>query len=143
GRHDNGRLPRRRPRRHRSDPHRARPGWSGLARRGGTFAPLRTAVRAYVPPPVAARVDCGAAGVSPQAAPREPDLAPDVAARTNGLRAGWTTGTCASAAAKAAAVGLVSGTAPAQIDVGLPSGRRVSFPVEREAPNRCAVVKDA
>jgi cobalt-precorrin-5B (C1)-methyltransferase len=81
--------------------------------------------------------------VSPQAATREPDLAPDVAARTNGLRAGWTTGTCASAAAKAAAVGLVSGAAPTEVDVGLPSGRRVSFPVEREAPNRCAVIKDA
>ena len=76
-------------------------------------------------------------------ATREPDLAPEVAARTKGLRTGWTTGTCASAAAKAAAVGLVSGTAPAEVDVGLPSGRRVSFPVESEALNRCVVVKDA
>jgi cobalt-precorrin-5B (C1)-methyltransferase len=81
--------------------------------------------------------------VSAQAATRDPDLAPDVAARTKGLRAGWTTGTCASAAAKAAAVGLASGTAPAQVEVGLPAGRRVSFPVESELPNRCVVVKDA
>ncbi|HEX9968574.1 MAG TPA: cobalt-precorrin-5B (C(1))-methyltransferase [Acidimicrobiales bacterium] len=61
----------------------------------------------------------------------------------NGLRTGWTTGTCASAAAKAAALGLVSGTAPAAVEVGLPDGARVSFPVEAEAPNRCVVVKDA
>jgi len=60
-----------------------------------------------------------------------------------GLRTGWTTGTCASAAAKAAAIGLVSGAAPATVDIGLPSGDRVSFPVEAEAPNRCVVVKDA
>ena len=60
-----------------------------------------------------------------------------------GLRTGWTTGTCASAAAKAAAVGLVTGTPPAQVEVALPSGRRVSFAVEAESPTRCVVVKDA
>ena len=60
-----------------------------------------------------------------------------------GLRTGWTTGTCASAAAKAAAIGLVSGTPPAQVEVALPSGRRVSFAVEAESPTRCVVVKDA
>jgi cobalt-precorrin-5B (C1)-methyltransferase len=60
-----------------------------------------------------------------------------------GLRTGWTTGTCASAAAKAAAIGLVTGTPPAEVEVGLPSGRRVSFAVEAESPTRCVVVKDA
>ncbi len=60
-----------------------------------------------------------------------------------GLRTGWTTGTCASAAAKAAAIGLVTGTAPSEVDVGLPGGRRVKFAVDVEAANRCAVVKDA
>ncbi|HEX2043549.1 MAG TPA: cobalt-precorrin-5B (C(1))-methyltransferase [Acidimicrobiales bacterium] len=60
-----------------------------------------------------------------------------------GLRTGWTTGTCASAAAKAAALGLVTGTAPTEVEVGLPGGRRVRFAVEVEGPNRCAVVKDA
>jgi len=64
-------------------------------------------------------------------------------ATAGGLRTGWTTGTCASAAAKAALIGLVSGTAPAEVDVGLPDGRRVSFAVEADAPNRCIVVKDA
>jgi cobalt-precorrin-5B (C1)-methyltransferase len=60
-----------------------------------------------------------------------------------GLRTGWTTGTCASAAAKAAAIGLVDGAAPSSVEVGLPGGRRVAFPVSVLAANRCAVVKDA
>jgi cobalt-precorrin-5B (C1)-methyltransferase len=81
--------------------------------------------------------------VSVPTSTREPDLAPEVAARRKGLRAGWTTGTCASAAAKAAALGLVSGTAPTDVEVALPSGRRVRFPVEVDAPDRCVVVKDA
>jgi len=65
--------------------------------------------------------------------------------RPGGLRTGWTTGTCASAAAKAAAIGLVSGTAPEDVEVGLPGGRRVRFPVEPQPgrPHRCVVVKDA
>jgi cobalt-precorrin-5B (C1)-methyltransferase len=73
----------------------------------------------------------------------EPPLSPDVAARRRGLRTGWTTGTCASAAAKAAAVGWVTGSAPASVEVTLPGGDRVTFPVEAERPNRCVVVKDA
>jgi cobalt-precorrin-5B (C1)-methyltransferase len=75
----------------------------------------------------------------------EPPLAPEVAAAT-GLRTGWTTGTCASAAAKAAATWLVDGTPPAEVEVALPSGRRVGFPVADVVPGhpfRCAVVKDA
>lgn len=60
-----------------------------------------------------------------------------------GLRTGWTTGTCAAAAAKAAALGLVTGAAPAEVDVALPGGRRVRFAVEAEGPDRCVVVKDA
>jgi cobalt-precorrin-5B (C1)-methyltransferase len=61
----------------------------------------------------------------------------------NGLRTGWTTGTCASAAAKAAAMALVTGAAPAKIEVGLPGGRRAVFSVEAEGLSTCAVVKDA
>ncbi|HVM03376.1 MAG TPA: cobalt-precorrin-5B (C(1))-methyltransferase [Acidimicrobiales bacterium] len=60
-----------------------------------------------------------------------------------GLRTGWTTGTCASAAAKAAAIGLVTGTPPGEVDVALPGGRRVTFATEAESPTRCVVVKDA
>ncbi|MDP8936765.1 MAG: cobalt-precorrin-5B (C(1))-methyltransferase [Actinomycetota bacterium] len=61
------------------------------------------------------------------------------------LRTGWTTGTCASAAAKAAATGLVTGVAPAEVEVGLPGGARVRFPVEAggTSPAECMVVKDA
>jgi cobalt-precorrin-5B (C1)-methyltransferase len=62
---------------------------------------------------------------------------------SKGLRTGWTTGTCASAAAKAAAIGLATGAAPLEVKVRLPNGELVVFPVEAEAPNRCVVVKDA
>jgi cobalt-precorrin-5B (C1)-methyltransferase len=75
----------------------------------------------------------------------EPPLSPEVA-KAKGLRTGWTTGTCASAAAKAAATWLVSGQPgpPPTVAVALPSGDRVSFPVvDADRPFRCAVVKDA
>lgn len=62
---------------------------------------------------------------------------------SKGLRTGWTTGTCASAAAKAAAIGLTTGTPPLEVKVRLPNGDLVAFPVEAEASNRCVVVKDA
>jgi len=63
--------------------------------------------------------------------------------RPPGLRTGWTTGTCASAAAKAAAIGLVTGSVPSDVEVALPGGRRVRFPVEAEGPACAVVVKDA
>ena len=75
----------------------------------------------------------------------EPELSPDVAA-AQGLRTGWTTGTCASAAAKAAAEWLVTGTPPATVEVALPSGDRVAFPttdIDHSTPHRVAVIKDA
>jgi cobalt-precorrin-5B (C1)-methyltransferase len=65
------------------------------------------------------------------------------ARRTRGLRTGFTTGTCASAAAKAAAIGLLTGSVPETIEVALPRGERVRFPVEAEGPARAVVVKDA
>ena len=75
----------------------------------------------------------------------EPELSPDVA-NAKGLRKGWTTGTCASAAAKAATLGLVNGQPPTEVEVELPGGRRVSFPVvdaDPDVPNKAAIVKDA
>ena len=63
-----------------------------------------------------------------------------------GLRTGWTTGTCASAAAKAATVWLATGVPPPVVEVGLPGGQRVAFEVadvDPAVPHRCAVVKDA
>lgn len=76
----------------------------------------------------------------------EPDLPEEMAAVTTGLRTGWTTGTCASAAAKAATIWLTNGTPPAEVEVALPSGRRVHFAVidvDPARPFRCAVEKDA
>jgi cobalt-precorrin-5B (C1)-methyltransferase len=63
---------------------------------------------------------------------REPDLPRTAKVRPHALRTGWTTGTCASAAAKAAATLLLDGPPPPEwVEVGLPSGRRVTFAVER------------
>jgi cobalt-precorrin-5B (C1)-methyltransferase len=45
------------------------------------------------------------------------------------LRSGITTGTCAAAAAKAAALRLVAGTAPAEVAVTLPDGQAIRVPV--------------
>lgn len=64
----------------------------------------------------------------------------------SGLRTGWTTGTCASAAAKAAAMGLRDGAAPEEVEVSLPGGGRVQFAVEPGplgVANERVVVKDA
>jgi cobalt-precorrin-5B (C1)-methyltransferase len=77
--------------------------------------------------------------------PFEPPLAPEVAKAT-GMRTGWTTGTCASAAAKAAVLGLTDGNPPVEVEVSLPAGQRVRFPVVDVVlshPGRAAVVKDA
>ena len=68
------------------------------------------------------------------------------------LRTGWTTGSCASAAAKAAARALVTGESQREVDIKLPrkgEERWVSFVVERceVSPDRewaeAVVVKDA
>jgi cobalt-precorrin-5B (C1)-methyltransferase len=76
----------------------------------------------------------------------EPELSEEAARRRGSLRTGWTTGTCASAAAKAAAIALTTGVVPSSVEVAIPSGRRVSFAVEMPdgagAPV-AAVVKDA
>ncbi len=78
---------------------------------------------------------------------REPDLPRTAKVRTGPLRSGWTTGTCASAAAKAAALALRDQVAPSSVDVALPSGNRVSFAVESCAftpqAATAVVVKDA
>jgi cobalt-precorrin-5B (C1)-methyltransferase len=80
---------------------------------------------------------------------REPDLPRTAKVRPTALRTGWTTGTCASAAAKAAAQLLRDGPPPPEwVEVGLPSGRRVTFAVEHAAlvekvGAQAVVVKDA
>jgi cobalt-precorrin-5B (C1)-methyltransferase len=69
---------------------------------------------------------------------REPDLPRTAKVRPKALRTGWTTGTCASAAAKAAAHLLADGEPRPWVEVALPSQRRVTFAV-----HRCEVVGDA
>jgi cobalt-precorrin-5B (C1)-methyltransferase len=78
---------------------------------------------------------------------REPELPRTAKVRTRALRTGWTTGTCSAAAAKAATTALLTGNAPAAVEVGLPDGRRVGFPVEHcevtDGSAEASVVKDA
>jgi cobalt-precorrin-5B (C1)-methyltransferase len=63
------------------------------------------------------------------------------------LRRGWTTGTCATAAAKAAYSGLLTGAFPDPVEVTLPNGERPAFALavtRRDADCATAgVVKDA
>ena len=79
---------------------------------------------------------------------REPDLPRTARVRKTALRTGWTTGTCASAAAKAATTALDTGQVQHAVEVALPDGQRVRFPVDDCAltPGQHAqavVVKDA
>jgi cobalt-precorrin-5B (C1)-methyltransferase len=63
------------------------------------------------------------------------------------LRRGWTTGTCAAAAAKAAYAALLTGEFPDPVEVTLPRGQRPSFALavsrKDEASATAGIVKDA
>ena len=63
------------------------------------------------------------------------------------LRCGYTTGSCAAAAAKAAARMLLTGCAPIESVIETPGGVRLALPVEAASFDgktaRCAVRKDA
>jgi cobalt-precorrin-5B (C1)-methyltransferase len=63
------------------------------------------------------------------------------------LRRGWTTGTCATAAAKAAYAGLLTGEFPDPVAVTLPGGQRPSFALATTSRGdhlaTASVVKDA
>ena len=78
---------------------------------------------------------------------REPDLPRTAKVRRQALRTGWTTGTCAAAAAKAAATALQTGEIQRTVQIGLPSGQRVRFGVDTCTLSRteaeAVVVKDA
>ncbi len=78
---------------------------------------------------------------------REPDLPRTAKVRKQALRTGWTTGTCAAAAAKAATTALYTGEIQSTVEISLPSGRRVRFPVDKctASPTQAeaVVVKDA
>ncbi|MCU1675964.1 MAG: cobalt-precorrin-6A synthase [Frankiales bacterium] len=62
---------------------------------------------------------------------REPDLPRTAKVKQRALRTGWTTGTCSTAAAKAALTALLTGEAQPTVEVELPSGKVVSFAVAR------------
>jgi cobalt-precorrin-5B (C1)-methyltransferase len=63
------------------------------------------------------------------------------------LRRGWTTGACATAAAKAAYAALLTGQFPDPVEITLPGGERPSFALARESLAEGAatvgIVKDA
>src|ERR671912_845973 len=63
------------------------------------------------------------------------------------LRRGWTTGACATAAAKAAYLGWRSGDFPDPIEITLPGGARPAFSLAFAEPGedgaRAGVIKDA
>ena len=63
------------------------------------------------------------------------------------LRRGWTTGTCAAAAAKAAYAALLTGEFPDPVEVTLPKGQRPSFALaltkQDEHSATAGIVKDA
>lgn len=63
------------------------------------------------------------------------------------LRRGWTTGSCATAATRAAIEALATGDCPAVVEITLPNGQRVAFTVatfERTGDRATAgIVKDA
>jgi cobalt-precorrin-5B (C1)-methyltransferase len=63
------------------------------------------------------------------------------------LRRGWTTGTCAAAAARAALEGLLTGAFPDPVAIRLPGGARPEFPLALkelgDGTARAGIVKDA
>lgn len=97
--------------------------------------------------PAAAPVAGSPGRALPEPELREPDLPRTAKVRPRALRTGWTTGTCASAAAKAAATALRDQAGQDTVEVALPGGRRVSFPVEscvyEPEQATAVVVKDA
>ncbi len=67
--------------------------------------------------------------------------------RGKALREGFSTGSVAAAAAKAATAALLTGAPQTEVDIALPIGRRVTFAVNaceiEDGLARCSVIKDA
>lgn len=70
-----------------------------------------------------------------------------MAARTDQLRRGWTTGACATAATKAAFSALLTGEFPDPVSIDLPKGQRPGFALAQHALGdgyaRAGIIKDA
>lgn len=70
-----------------------------------------------------------------------------MAVKRRGMRKGWTTGSCAAAATKAAARLLVGQEPLATVEIGLPMGQRATFVVHRRERGdgwaECSIIKDA
>ena len=66
---------------------------------------------------------------------------------TSGLRRGWTTGACATAATRAAYTALLTGAFPDPVTIVLPKGEEPAFPLALETAGdgwaRAGIVKDA
>src|SRR5258708_34585610 len=66
---------------------------------------------------------------------------------TTALRRGWTTGACATAAARAAFTAMLAGHFPDPVSIRLPRGGTAGFPLALaeldEARARAGIVKDA
>jgi cobalt-precorrin-5B (C1)-methyltransferase len=65
-----------------------------------------------------------------------------------GLRSGYTTGSCATAGAKAAALAIVRGQSVDEVEITLPRGERVRFTLHScrrhsDTAAECSVIKDA
>ncbi|MDI4658018.1 cobalt-precorrin-5B (C(1))-methyltransferase, partial [Xanthobacter autotrophicus] len=76
-----------------------------------------------------------------------PSDPPEGAPTDRPLKRGWTTGTCAAGAAKAAFAALVTGTFPDPVEVELPNGARPAFALAVHALGSgsamAGIVKDA
>ena len=63
------------------------------------------------------------------------------------LRRGWTTGACATAASKAAYIGLLTGICPDKITITLPNGQSPTFTIAYQDVNHqsvsAGIIKDA
>jgi cobalt-precorrin-5B (C1)-methyltransferase len=74
-------------------------------------------------------------------------MADDVAPDDRPLRRGWTTGACATAAAKAAAAALTTGRFEDPVTITLPGGQTPAFALAHEATGdgyaEAGIVKDA
>ena len=75
------------------------------------------------------------------------DYNEDIVVAGKKLRKGYTTGSCAAAAAKAAVQMLTTGETVLQVSIDTPAGVRLTLPVtdihNEESMVRCAVLKDA